>query len=295
MDTSLDSKRNFEVDTNPMPDLTSSVSLSFSVPTVPKKTVLNSLEKIVSNMTFEKRTDSGTIHSAMQKDLPESYYEILGLQRLATNQDIEAAFLKRVRLLLRTASSSGFGLSRKLRRELTALYVTRDILLDSRCRDDHDFRLLSLRLGKQRTSRSYIQKQASSKNTSAEVVEALIFAESLEPTKIKSVMEKYKASDKSKPFSEFLVHNQMIGPEELESALLGRELVNRGLVERSALKWAFNARHFFGVDFVDSLMGTIDITLNDLMDLSRELDLKIIAAKIASKNQKNEKRSAAII
>jgi hypothetical protein len=295
MDTSLNSESNSEVDTNHMPDLTSSVSWSFSVPTVPKKTILNPLEKIVSNMTFENRTDPGTANSVVLTEPPESYYEILGLQRLATNQDIEAAFLKKVRKLLRSAPNCEIGLSRTLKRQLATLYVTRDILLDSRCRDDHDFRLLSLRLGKQRTSRNHIKRQGLSKNTNAEIVEALIFAESLEPTKVTIVLEKYKASDKTKPFAEFLVQNQMIGPEELESALLGRELVNRGLAGRGALKWAFNARHFFGVDFVDSLLGTIDITLDDLMKLSKQLDLKIIAAKIASKSQKNETCSAAII
>jgi hypothetical protein len=272
------------------------VGWSYPASAVPQKTLLSTLEKIVSNMDLKKRRELCTVDSADPAEQPESYYQILGLQRLATNETIEVAFLRKVRILLRGSSNSDMGLSRKAKQELASLYTARDILLDSRCRDDHDFRLLSLRFGQQKTARNHIEAKYPVNDNSAEIVEALTFAELVEPAEIKLALEMHRSSNQTRPFSEFLYQNQMIGLEELESALLGRELVKRGAIAQEALKWVFKARYYFNVDFIDSLLATIDdITLENLIELARQLNLKIIAARVASKSQSIVKRPAATI
>jgi hypothetical protein len=283
---SLAIKDSFQFSTGDFP---AGVSSPETLPESPRKTV-TSIEKILGRMSGkEDRKHSRTINSALPAKQPESHYEVLGLERLATNQEIETAFLRKVRNLLKTASTNGTVLSKAVKRELVNLTISRDILLDSRCRDDHDLRLLSLKLGKQRTTRNQIEVQRPVKDNSADVLDALTMVDLMEITDAKHILEIYSADDQTQPFDEFLYRSQVIGREELESALLAREIVKNGLITREAIKTLFKTKHFFGVDFIDSILVTTDMKAEGLTELARQLNLKMIAAKAASRIQKPEK------
>lgn len=291
---SLTGEHDFKSHTKP--DFNPAVSWSQAESSVPQQTHLHSLERLVGNMTLKNNTDAGTVDSAPLVAQPESYYEILGLPRLATNQDIEVAFLKNVRTLLRRSASRGLSLSRTERKELTTFFTTRDILLDSRSRDDHDFRLIRLQLSKRRTSRNCLEVKPSVGETRPAKAEALTPKGVLKPAEIKLALKLPEHMDKNKPVAEFPYSKQTMGLEELEAALLGEKLVQSGRASQDAVKSVFKSKYYFNVDFVDSFLAAVGgITLEDLTEVSMQLNLKIIAAKLATKSQNTEKRPAAII
>jgi hypothetical protein len=206
---------------------------------------------------------------------PVSYYEILGIDRLASNKSVERAFLRKAKALLEHSLRTGLPASK----DLVTLFVARDVILDCLSREDHDYRLLSLkRSAENQTDRSEDDRHAKK----MEIAEAIAMAGLLEVEEVDLALEMHQPN-KNQLFSEFLVENKMLDLDQIESALLGRTLIKDGRLKGNGLKRSFRAAKTFGVDFVDSLLVSVDITPEEILELSRALALNSLAKRIESK------------
>jgi hypothetical protein len=206
---------------------------------------------------------------------PVSYYEILGIGRLASNKSVESAFLRKAKALLEHSRKTGLRTSN----DLVTLFVARDVILDCLSREDHDYRVLSLkRSAENQTDRSEDDRHAKK----MEIAEAITMAGLLEVDEVDLALEMHQPN-KNQLFSEFLVENKMLDLDQIESALLGRSLIKDGRLKGNGLKRSFRAAKTFAVDFVDSLLVSVDITPEEILELSRALALNTLTKKIESK------------
>jgi hypothetical protein len=217
---------------------------------------------------------------------PATYYEILGLDRLASPNEIERAFLKKVRNLLSPYGDRREELPFRCRQELVSLYVARDVLRDQVSREDHDFRFLSLRRKSANHPRPRAKSQDEFNTGRARIVEALLFAELASAASVQLALELHDPST-FEPFAKFLIENDIVAERDLEAALLGKVLLKEGRLRKAALKRIFKAMKSFGVDFVDSLFVTIEITGEELLQLARPLGLKLTEETIVAKIERS--------
>jgi hypothetical protein len=216
---------------------------------------------------------------------PANYYEILGLDRFASVREVEKAFLKRIRSLLSSQDdgepSTGF------KEEIVSLFVARDVLRDPRSREEHDFQLLSLR------------RKSSPRTTPAwkwleeidagrmQVAEALMFAELASTSTLQVELELHESASLEQ-FKTCLIEDGIVSALELDSAILARILLKRNRLRKASLKRIFKAMRNFGVDFIDSLLVTIDISLDELIALAYANGLSHLQATLALRLEKNQ-------
>jgi hypothetical protein len=188
---------------------------------------------------------------------------------------VESAFLRKAKALLEHSRKTGLRTSN----DLVTLFVARDVILDCLSREDHDYRVLSLkRSAENQTDRSEDDRHAKK----MEIAEAITMAGLLEVDEVDLALEMHQPN-KNQLFSEFLVENKMLDLDQIESALLGRSLIKDGRLKGNGLKRSFRAAKTFAVDFVDSLLVSVDITPEEILELSRALALNTLTKKIESK------------
>ena len=221
-------------------------------------------------------------YSSLIAENPGSYYEILGLDRFASIREVEKAFLKKIRHLLTLYQQADGGLPLPCKQEIVSLFIARDVLRDPPSREDYDFQLLSLKRksSKQTTPGWKWSKQVDSDRM--QIGEALVLAELLSPSALQITLELHDTTD-HEPFRTFLVENDVVSRTNLESAILGRLLVKKGRLRKASLKRIFKAMRQFGVDFIDSLLVTIDISVKELVALANANELKCVEEAVAKR------------
>lgn len=215
-----------------------------------------------------------------------NYYEDLLVDRFASSSEVEKAFLKRVRSLLRTSGGHGGGLSVSEKSDLMSLCVARDVLINPPSREEHDFHFLSLRRKTARQTRLMCQSLEEIGTGRVEIVESLQLTELVSPQEIQIALELHNPLA-LEPFGKYLVDSGTVDSENLEAALLGRLLFKDGRLRKTSLQRIFKAMRSFGVDFVDSILVTIDISAEELLGLAKMLKLEILPNTISKKIEGN--------
>ena len=206
--------------------------------------------------------------------VPGTYYEILGIDRFTDGARIETIFLKKVRNLLRHGP-----LSRHDRQTLITLSVARDILKDENSRDDHDFRLLERARQATAVSRRASERAEQEKKNKEIVIESVQLTDIIEESELQLAREMHDPKSLHS-FAEFLIENEMVKRVELESAIMSRALLKQGRLQSAPLKQAFKAMRNLGVDFVDSLLVSIDTNLDEILALAKELQLPALQKQV---------------
>ena len=206
--------------------------------------------------------------------VPGTYYEIFGIDRFTTGARIESVFLRKVRHLLRSDS-----LSRHDRQTLITLSVARDVLKDENSRDDHDFRLLERARQATAVSRRASERAEQEKKNKEIVIEAVQLTDIIEESELQLAREMHDPKSLHS-FAEFLIENEMVKRVELEAAIMSRALLKQGRLQSAPLKQAFKAMRTLGVDFVDSLLVSIDTNLDEILALAKELQLTALQKQV---------------
>ncbi|PWT97710.1 MAG: hypothetical protein C5B53_07680 [Candidatus Melainabacteria bacterium] len=216
---------------------------------------------------------------------PANYYEILGLDRFASTNEVEKAFLKRVRFLL--SSQDGDQPSSQFKEDIVSLFVARDVLKDPLSREEHDFQLLSLR---RKSSPSATPSWKWLEEIDAgrmQVAEALMLAELASTSTLQMELELHETASLEQ-FKTCLVEDRVVSELQLDAAILARLLLKRGRLRKASLKRIFRAVKNFGVDFIDSLLVTIDISLDELIALAHSNELKCLQESLAERLEKKQ-------
>lgn len=221
---------------------------------------------------------------------PGNYYEMLGLGRFASEHEVEKAFLKKIRNLLAPFDEGGRELPGRCKQELVSLCIARDVLKDPMSREDHDFRLLSLRRRSQKQSAPSWKWIGEIDRERMHLVEALILAELATASQLQTALELHDATAEGS-FREFLVEHGFASEKSLDAAIIGRLLLKQGRLRKASLKRIFKAMATFGVDFIDSLLVTIDISIDELFALAGANNLQFMKEALASRLGKEEVRT----
>lgn len=245
----------------------------------PAACVPQEAERLVCGLDLKRPTEKAGGANATGR--PSNYYEILGVDRLASSRDVERAFLQKCRQHLAKYKEHGAVLPIKARAELVTLYVARDILLNALVREDHDFEMLSLKRQHSKP-RGTVALQDYTDVTDGEVAEALSMTGVLSPAALQTALSAFD-SDLPISFPRFLIQANLISQEEFEAALLGRLMVKRRKLRRKSLKRVFRAMKMFGVDFVQSILVTVDTTGEELLAMAKSAKLAVMAEKITNR------------
>ncbi|HEY9788922.1 MAG TPA: hypothetical protein V6D22_00895, partial [Candidatus Obscuribacterales bacterium] len=198
----------------------------------------------------------------------QSFYQILGVNKLSSYEEIHLKFWRLVRRMLQTRYSSNMPAHnvREFREVLRHICVAHDILRDPVTRTDYDLRQLGMR-----------QEPAVAEPTGEPaprtrlmIGELLEIANILDRTELQIALDMHKA-EPGTMFGTFLVKAGFLDPEELDSALLGQRLISSGKITVAQFQSAMFRMRDHGTPFFDTLVSESWLTPNDMLGESAGL------------------------
>jgi hypothetical protein len=186
----------------------------------------------------------------------QSFYQVIGVNKLSSYEQIHTKFLRLIRRLLQTRYSVESPIKdiREFREILRAICVAHDVLKDPVTRTDYDLRQLGMRAGEAHgeppPDGKAVQLPPRTRLMMGELLEC---ANILDATELQIALDMHKA-EPGVQFGDFLVRAGMINQEELDSALLGQRLISAGKITVAQFQTAMFRMRDHGSAFFDTLM-----------------------------------------
>jgi hypothetical protein len=199
----------------------------------------------------------------------QSFYQILGVNKLSSYEDIHLKFWRLVRRMLQTRHASTMPAHnvREFREVLRHICVAHDILRDPVTRTDYDLRQLGMR------KEPPIQEPTNENTpprTRLMIGELLEIANILDRTELQIALDMHKA-EPGTMFGTFLVKAGFLDPEELDSALLGQRLISSGKITVAQFQSSMFRMRDHGTPFFDTLVAEGWLTPSDMLGESSGL------------------------
>ena len=201
----------------------------------------------------------------------QSFYQMLGVNKLSSYERIHISFLRLVRRLLRALRATQIRDKREFREVLRSICIAHDVLKDPITRTDYDLRMLGMR-----AKTGHIEPGADGKSGGLGarirlmLGELLECANVLEPAELQIALDMHKA-EPGMQFGEFLVIANFLNREELDSALMAQRLIDSGKITVAQFQSAMFRMRDSGAAFFDTLMVEGWIQPRDVFDENSEL------------------------
>ena len=201
----------------------------------------------------------------------QSFYQMLGVNKLSSYERIHISFLRLVRRLLRALNATQIRDKREFREVLRSICIAHDVLKDPITRTDYDLRMLGMR-----SQTGHIEHGADGKagglgaRIRLMLGELLECADVLEPAELQIALDMHKA-EPGMQFGEFLVAAHFLNREELDSALMAQRLIDSGKITVAQFQSAMFRMRDSGAAFFDTLMVEGWIQPRDVFDENSEL------------------------
>lgn len=202
-----------------------------------KKTEDIDIEKSKAIEGLESRRESSPANES--EDGIFDAYGILGIEQVASFEQIHVAFLVSVRKLLFTLKKTRKRKQKKLLAFLQELWIAHDVLTDPVTRTDYDFRILGLRGAPDviiDTPENEGQVVIGS-TVPLRIGELLQCCGLLEPTELEIAADMHKAMPEML-FGSFLVKQGFITEQDLEQVLMGQRLLKMGYMSVATFRGA---------------------------------------------------------
>ncbi len=195
---------------------------------------------------------------ASQVTTPLAVYELLDVAQVSSFEEIHRNFLRKVRaLLIQEAKITDRKERFQALRKLQFLWIAHDILTDPVTRTDCDLRAIGLR-GILDEIIPQAPEDASqggpSNRTPLRIGELLLCAGLLEPTELEIAADMHKAMPEMM-FGAFLVKQEFIEEDDLNTVLLGQKLLRSGVITVVQFQTAMEMKRKEGKDLADSLVS----------------------------------------
>lgn len=195
---------------------------------------------------------------ASQVTTPLAVYELLDVAQVSSFEEIHRNFLRKVRkLLINEAKITDRKERFQVLRKLQFLWIAHDILTDPVTRTDCDLRAIGLR-GILDEIIPQAPEDASqggpSNRTPLRIGELLLCAGLLEPTELEIAADMHKAMPEMM-FGAFLVKQEFIEEDDLNTVLLGQKLLRSGVITVVQFQTAMEMKRKEGKDLSDSLVS----------------------------------------
>jgi DnaJ domain len=202
----------------------------------------------------------------------QSFYQILGVNKLSSYEEIHRKFFRLARRMLKTrhAEQNPVRNVREFREVLKHICVAHDILRDPVTRTDYDLRQLGMRKGDGRLETPADVPEGSVPRTRLMIGELLEIANILDRTELQIALDMHKA-EPGTMFGTFLVKAGFLNPEELDSALLGQRLISSGKITVAQYQTAMFRMRDHSISFFDTLMVEGWLTPADMLTESADL------------------------
>jgi hypothetical protein len=153
------------------------------------------------------------------------YYRLLGCDRMATFDQIQIGFFRKLRSVLLGTQP----LTRDSKQLLRAVCIAHDVLKEPTTRTDYDFRQLGVRDDNQVQTPEDARPAGFGARTHIKIGELLQCAQILEASELEIAVDMHKAMPEMR-FGEFLVKQGFLERRQLEAALLGQYLISNGKI-----------------------------------------------------------------
>lgn len=197
----------------------------------------------------------------------QSFYQILGVNKLSSYDQIHKKFVRLARRMLRTRLQRGLPAAdvREFREVLRAICVAHDVLRDPVTRTDYDLRQLGMR--QESAQAEDAQPENAIPRTRLMIGELLEIANILDRTELQIALDMHKA-EPGTMFGTFLVRAGFLDPEELDSALLGQRLISAGKITVAQFQSAMFRMRDHSAPFFDTLVVEGWLTPADMLNES---------------------------
>jgi hypothetical protein len=194
----------------------------------------------------------GQIESDQTSDY-RALYKLLGVSQISSFGDIHISFLRLNRHHLQRLAATKRQGRQELLTSLRRIWVAHDILSDPVTRTDYDLRYLGLRGDSDSSANSESEDKQEGAETKLRIGELLQCAGLLEGTELDIACDMHKAMPEVQ-FGTFLVKQGFIGERDLESVLVGQQLLRAGNISIAQFQVAMELAHSGGRGIRDTLI-----------------------------------------
>ncbi|GEM_PF-2218818 len=199
-------------------------------------------------------------------------YEALGVVPMSSIETIHVHYLRQVRKLLIAQQLTRDTSVWDFRGRLRAMSIAHDVLRDPVTRTDYDFRLLGLR-GQSAPPVPELpgdmQTTITGTRPGLRIGELLQACEVLEAADLDVAVDMHRAMP-NMPFGQFLVRQDFLSQQELDSALLGQRLIVDGKITVAQFQVAMFSVRSDGVPLGKTLVDRGWVTQGDVDERTRE-------------------------
>ncbi len=202
---------------------------------------------------------------------PPDLYALLGVSQMSPFEEIHKNFLRKIRKILLKLRSSVRPERDELLKELRRNWVARDILCDPVTRTDYDFRDMGLRGSPDGQLLPHAPEDGPQgrlgQRTPLRIGELLQCAGLLEMAELEIACDMHKAMPEMQ-FGTFLVRQGFIQERDLDSVLLGQNLLRDGKITVAQFQVAMELSQSRGANISDTLIDHGYITAAELTKLT---------------------------
>jgi hypothetical protein len=221
-----------------------------------------------ANPDLDTTTEEEPIPPAVPK--PPDLYALLGVSQMSPFEEIHKNFLRKIRKILLKLRGSVRPERDELLKELRRNWVARDILCDPVTRTDYDFRDMGLR-GSPDGQLPHAPEDGPQgrlgQRTPLRIGELLQCAGLLEMAELEIACDMHKAMPEMQ-FGTFLVRQGFIQERDLDSVLLGQNLLRDGKITVAQFQVAMELSQSRGANIADTLIDHGYITAAELAKLT---------------------------
>lgn len=197
------------------------------------------------------------------------YYQLLDINYMAEFAQIHVAFLRKIRKLL--AETGNHEDPWAFRDKLREFCIAHDVLKDPITRTDYDFRQMGIRKSKPDTDVELQEETISpgfSNTPRLKIGELLQCAGILNSKELEIAVDMHKAMPESL-FGQFLVKQEFLTQEVLESALIGQNLILAGKITVGQYQVAMYSLKDADIPLADTLLVRGWVDEQDLEEATR--------------------------
>ncbi len=202
---------------------------------------------------------------------PPDLYALLGVSQMSPFEEIHKNFLRKIRKILLKLRGSVRPERDELLKELRRNWVARDILCDPVTRTDYDFRDMGLRGSPDGQLLPHAPEDGPQgrlgQRTPLRIGELLQCAGLLEMAELEIACDMHKAMPEMQ-FGTFLVRQGFIQERDLDSVLLGQNLLRDGKITVAQFQVAMELSQSRGANISDTLIDHGYITAAELAKLT---------------------------